>query len=93
MPVYEYRCAGCGHRFEKLFKSVGAAGDVSCPACARPGAERTLSRFAYHQSLQTKIDSLDPKYEKELDWADRHHKGNDPLDRLNLDFSGASRDE
>lgn len=93
MPVYEYRCAGCGHAFSKLFRSMSAAGAVSCPTCNRPGAERLLSRFAYHQSLQMKIESLDPKYEKELDWADRQHKADDPLNRLNLDFSNAGREE
>lgn len=93
MPVYEYRCAGCGHAFSRFFKSIGAAGATACPACARPGAERAPSTFAYHQSLQMKIESLDPKYEREMDWADRHHKADDPLDRVNLDFSGAGRNE
>lgn len=93
MPVYEYHCGGCGHEFSKFFRSISGAGDVSCPSCARPGAERALSRFAYHQSLQMKIESLDPRYEKELDWADRHHKSDDPLNRVNLDFSGAGKDE
>ena len=93
MPVYEYRCPGCGHAFSKFFRSIAAAGDTACPACDRPGAERTLSRFAYHQSLQMQLESLDPKYEKELDWADRHHKADDPLSRLNLDFSGAGKDD
>ena len=92
MPVYEYRCPGCGHTFSKLFRSITATTDVGCPSCNRPGAERTLSRFAYHQSLTSKIESLDPKYEKELDWADRHHRATDPLNRVNLDFTGGEDD-
>jgi putative FmdB family regulatory protein len=93
VPVYEYRCAGCGHSFSRLFRSLSAVTAVSCPACGRPEAERAPSRFAYHQSLQMKVESLDPRYEKELDWADRFHKRDDPLNRLNLDFSGAGKDD
>lgn len=87
MPVYEYQCAACRHRFSKFFKSIAAAGDVGCPACGRERAERAVSGFAYHQSLQMQIESLDPKYEKEMDWVDRHHRATDPLNRVNLDFS------
>lgn len=93
MPVYEYRCPGCGHPFSKFFRSIAAAGDTPCPACNRPRAERILSSFAYHQSLAMQLESLDPKYDKELDRADRVNQGTDPLDRLNLDFSGAGRDD
>ncbi len=90
MPVYEYRCPTCGQTFTKLFRSIAAAGAVSCPACNAPGAERLLSSFAYHQSLKMQIESLDPKYEKELDWAER--KANEPLlPRRNPADTGADR--
>jgi putative FmdB family regulatory protein len=93
MPVYEYRCAACGHSFSRLFRSMSSVVAADCPQCGRPNAERALSRFAYHQSMQMKIESLDPKYEKELDWADRQQRADDPLSRVNLDFSGPSRDD
>lgn len=86
MPVYEYRCSACGYTFSKLFRSVAVAGDASCPACAHPSAERLLSPFAYHQSLKMQIESLDPKYEKEMDWAEAPHKAIDPIDRINLNW-------
>jgi putative FmdB family regulatory protein len=92
MPVYEYRCGGCGHQFSHLFRSVGSVSAVACPRCGRADAERALSQFAYHQSLKMKLESLDPKYEKELDWADSQHRADDPLNRVNLDFSGAEHD-
>jgi putative FmdB family regulatory protein len=44
MPIYEYACAGCGARFEKLVRRFGEA--VSCPACARADVEKQLSVFA-----------------------------------------------
>jgi putative FmdB family regulatory protein len=89
MPVYEYRCAACGRTTSKFFKSQRAAAEnaVSCEHCGAAGVERALSLFAYHQSLQSQIDSIDPQIERELDWADRHHRGSDPLERMNLDFT------
>lgn len=40
MPIYEYRCRGCGRRFEALvLKSTTAA----CPDCANEDLERLLS--------------------------------------------------
>ena len=43
MPIYEYRCRGCGVDFEKY---VAAAGNtVACPACAGADISRKLSVF------------------------------------------------
>ena len=86
MPVYEYHCAGCGHAFSKLFRSQSSVTAVACPACGRADAERALSRFAYHQSLKMQLESLDPRYEKEIAWAEREHLRDDPLSRVNLNF-------
>lgn len=92
MPMYEYRCSGCGHTFAQLFRSLSGVRPVACPNCGRPDAERALSTFAYHQSLQMKLESLDPKYEKEVEWADRQHRADDPLNRVNLNFAGSDED-
>ena len=35
MPIYEYECRACGHRFEKLQKVSDAPMKV-CPACEKP---------------------------------------------------------
>ena len=43
MPIYEYRCRGCGHEFERL---VLGGDPGACPACARRGLERRWSLFA-----------------------------------------------
>ena len=32
MPLYEYRCTQCGHRFEKI-QSFSAEPEVVCPKC------------------------------------------------------------
>lgn len=45
MPLYEYRCAGCGAEFERYVST--AAGAVACPVCASPDVKRKLSLFAF----------------------------------------------
>ena len=45
MPLYEYRCAGCGHEFEALVPA-GRADGASCPACGQGEVRRLLSMFA-----------------------------------------------
>jgi putative FmdB family regulatory protein len=40
MPIYEYRCAACGHEFELL---VLPSTTVACTACGASQLERLLS--------------------------------------------------
>ena len=44
MPLYEYKCSGCGHQFEVLI--LKASQPVACPSCAGDSVERMLSMFA-----------------------------------------------
>jgi putative FmdB family regulatory protein len=48
MPIYEYICAGCDNRFEKLVRRWGE--EVSCPACQGGSVEKQLSSFAVGSS-------------------------------------------
>ncbi|MBW1972351.1 MAG: zinc ribbon domain-containing protein [Deltaproteobacteria bacterium] len=45
MPIYEYLCKVCGHKFEE-FKSISKANE--CPACPKCGGEteKLLSSFS-----------------------------------------------
>jgi putative FmdB family regulatory protein len=45
VPIYEFACESCGHRFEELVGShVGLeAADVACPECGSAKVERELS--------------------------------------------------
>lgn len=43
MPIFEYVCKECGHRFEKLVNGVGVS---ECPSCMAAGLEKQLSAFA-----------------------------------------------
>jgi putative FmdB family regulatory protein len=42
MPIYEFRCEGCGERFETLV-AIGTEG-ADCPSCGTPNASRVLSQ-------------------------------------------------
>jgi putative FmdB family regulatory protein len=46
VPIYEFECPSCGHRFEELVGShVGLeTADVRCPECGAAEMERLLSR-------------------------------------------------
>ena len=43
MPIYEYECRACGHRFEQV---VLPATTPACPECQGQDLERLLSMFA-----------------------------------------------
>ena len=45
MPLYEYACTDCHHRFETL---VRGGQTPECPACHGTALEKQLSVFAAH---------------------------------------------
>jgi putative FmdB family regulatory protein len=45
MPIYEYTCSQCGHKFELLRPVSRASEDTECPKC-QAVAKRVLSSFA-----------------------------------------------
>jgi putative FmdB family regulatory protein len=47
MPIYEYRCNGCGEVFARLQSISTATEDsIPCPECESTETERLLSTFA-----------------------------------------------
>ncbi len=46
MPMYEYHCPECGHRFEILQRLGAGAEDVICPRCGRAKPDKQFSTFA-----------------------------------------------
>ena len=46
MPLYEYRCPDCDHRFEVLQRLGAGSDEVTCPRCGREDPARQLSTFA-----------------------------------------------
>src|SRR3981081_2038932 len=47
MPIYEYRCAACGHQEEHLQK-VSDAPLTSCPSCGKRKYQKQLSAAGFH---------------------------------------------
>ena len=49
MPIYEYICTTCDHRFDHYWRSIRAAEEGQappCPACAGPATQRVMSQVA-----------------------------------------------
>lgn len=46
MPIYEFKCAGCQNRFEKLCQMGETGANVNCPNCGRQGSNRVMSGFS-----------------------------------------------
>lgn len=42
MPLYEYQCQQCAHRYEKI-ESIHAAKEQHCEACGKLSAHRIIS--------------------------------------------------
>ena len=48
MPIYAFRCRGCGLEFEELVLRVGQT--APCPQCGSKDVERQVSIPAAHRS-------------------------------------------
>ncbi len=64
MPVYEYLCRDCGRSSDILVRAPAEPGPRNCPRCGSSNTERVPAGFAYHRSLRTKVEQLDPKYDR-----------------------------
>jgi putative FmdB family regulatory protein len=45
MPIFEYKCPNCGHRFEKLVLSSKRQRELRCPECDSPDVQKAISLF------------------------------------------------
>ncbi len=45
MPIFEYKCKQCGHRFEELV--MGCCAKVKCPDCGSEQVDKLLSSFGF----------------------------------------------
>ncbi len=87
MPLYEYRCRTCGAVTTALRSTGDAAAPARCEACGGE-AQRIVSRPSVHRSKASKVERLDPRYDKMVDKAmrdtghaepDRHLRRMKPL--------------
>ncbi len=49
MPIYEFECPACAHRFERLQK-LSDADPSDCPDCGKAGVKRRLTAPAFRLS-------------------------------------------
>ena len=61
MPIYEYECRKCGHRFEYLVLSSTPA--ASCPACKKRDLKQLISLYSA-SSDSTKQANLSAAHKK-----------------------------
>jgi putative FmdB family regulatory protein len=48
MPIYEFKCLGCGHVFELLkLKKDDEKSGMKCPKCGSEDVERVLSSVSF----------------------------------------------
>jgi putative FmdB family regulatory protein len=51
MPIYEFKCVGCGHVFELLkLKKEDEKSGMKCPKCSSQEVERVLSSVSVIRS-------------------------------------------
>jgi putative FmdB family regulatory protein len=50
VPIYEYQCLNCHHRFEYLVGIGGEERLLACPRCQSRNLKRLLSRIAFFDS-------------------------------------------
>jgi putative FmdB family regulatory protein len=67
MPIYEYACHRCKKFVEVIVRRVSDDYVARCPDCGSTRLTRMISHFSFHQSMQSKIEQLDPKYDKMID--------------------------
>lgn len=85
MPIYEYKCADCGRKFDILQKFEEVGQSAPCPSCNNK-ADKIPSTFFSHnkptycqkkkEDLAEHIEAIEQRKEREphLNW-DKHLKG------------------
>ena len=63
MPIYEYKCRGCGHCFEALVLPPSTTS--TCPSCKSQDLEQLLSDFAVNSEERSKSAFSAAKKENE----------------------------
>jgi putative FmdB family regulatory protein len=46
MPIYEYKCRKCAHRFDVLQKMGEDGKELKCPECSTDNPTKVFSTFA-----------------------------------------------
>lgn len=60
MPIYEYQCSECQHRFSVLVRSAGGKGERPCPECGCARTERLISPVSQGKTEQSVREASGP---------------------------------
>jgi putative FmdB family regulatory protein len=80
VPIYEYRCPKCAELTTLMLASTAYPATTTCSACGAR-ARRIISGAAVRRSAASKVERLDPKYDRVVDRAMASNPAADP-DRL-----------
>jgi putative FmdB family regulatory protein len=64
LPIYEYLCIHCRKAVSLLARQADSDARPTCPECGGESLQRLVSSFAFHRSFTSKLEQLDPKYDK-----------------------------
>lgn len=81
MPVYEFRCDRCAKKSSVTTRIADMPTQLACQHCASEQTHRIMSRIAVHRTELSKMQSLDPRYDRMAEQALRNTPEADP-DRL-----------
>lgn len=59
MPLYDFECRACGHKFEALVRPQDAP--PACPSCRSTDLERLVSSFALDTDERRERAALDSR--------------------------------
>jgi putative FmdB family regulatory protein len=57
VPIYEYQCSKCDHRFEMIHDASDRDLKIICPQCGDSKAQRVISLFSCGGARSSEIDS------------------------------------
>ena len=93
MPIYEYACHDCKKFVEVITRRVPRPLRAACPDCGSKNLTRMISTFSFHQSFQSKIDQLDPKYDKMIDASSPDLSFDNLVKQYSLDQPMSTKEE
>ena len=93
MPIYEYTCMDCKKVVSVLVRRVDQSDQRACPECGGTNTHRLISGFAFHRSMMSKLEQLDPKYDKMIDASNPDLSFDNLVKRYRLDQPSKKRED
>ena len=85
MPIYEYACMDCKKVVSVYVRNINSTAQPHCPTCDGIELRRVMSNFATRLSMTSKLDQLDPKYDKMIDASNPDLAFDNLVKQYNLD--------